>query len=75
MLIELVQTGGTVRYISGDHIQEVTANGSGSTLLMQDGTLINVTQPPASVVAWVNASMSTPLTAHTVMGSFTSSDP
>ena len=65
MLIPLTLVSGAAAYISGDHVQEVSTHGvSGSAILLEDGTVVNVTQAPATVVAAVNASFSTTLIAN-----------
>jgi hypothetical protein len=65
MLIELTLVSGATAYISGDHVQEVSTHGAaGSAILLEDGTVVNVTQAPATVVAAVNASFSTTLIAN-----------
>jgi hypothetical protein len=65
MLIPFTLVSGATAYISGDHVEEVSAHGvSGSAILLSDGTVVYVTQAPAVVVAAVNASFSTTLIAN-----------
>lgn len=69
MLVEFTQPGGTSTYVSGDHVEDVApaANGApGTAILLQDGTVINVTQAPAEVFLALNASLQTVLVAQPV---------